>query len=327
MTWRHRFQEQFDQIQRAMPDVPLALGPDDAAEFLYEKGVVLARDARRPTLVEDTVARQHFTRRLPAWTRLVRRVGPETNRWRRHPDPGRRPGRGRPAAATGTCRTPCALMRDQEHGRGAGWSAATTWCRSPSTAARVTSRCRVLCRAIRRWSRTPCPRATPVSVLVDRHRTHERLQGLLGGRVVHRGRPQPGGRVHRGRRQVDPIDDRGVLQQYVGHGTFIAGLVAAVAPNTRITVRNTLHNAGAISEYELGGKLFEAVSGRMARHHQSLRRAPERLSQHGLSALEPFMEALRAQPAPCWWPPPATTPAPRRSGRPPTRRCPGTRTR
>ena len=31
-----RFREQFRQIRRSMPDVPLAMGPDDAGEFLYE---------------------------------------------------------------------------------------------------------------------------------------------------------------------------------------------------------------------------------------------------------------------------------------------------
>ncbi len=50
-----RFHEQFDQIQRSMPDVPLALGPDDSAEFIYEKGVVLARDGEEARLVEDSV--------------------------------------------------------------------------------------------------------------------------------------------------------------------------------------------------------------------------------------------------------------------------------
>ncbi|MYS73601.1 peptidase S8, partial [Streptomyces sp. SID5926] len=35
--------------------------------------------------------------------------------------------------------------------------------------------------------------------------------------------------------QIRECDDDGVLCQYVGHGTFIAGLVAAVAPNTDVT--------------------------------------------------------------------------------------------
>src|SRR4051812_48479757 len=74
-----RFHEQFDQIQRSMPDVSLALGPDDAAEFIYEKGVVLARDGEEARLVEDTV-RSHFTEATGLTADPVRRAGPETNR-------------------------------------------------------------------------------------------------------------------------------------------------------------------------------------------------------------------------------------------------------
>ncbi|MYR57966.1 peptidase S8, partial [Streptomyces sp. SID625] len=74
-----RFHEQFAQIQRSMPGVPLALGPDDSAEFLYEKGVVLARDGEEARLVEDTV-RAHFTAAPELTADRVRRAGPETNR-------------------------------------------------------------------------------------------------------------------------------------------------------------------------------------------------------------------------------------------------------
>ncbi len=74
-----RFHEQFDQIQRSMPDVPLAMGPDDSAEFFYEKGVVLARDGEEARLVEDTV-RTHFTAATGLSEDSVRRASPETNR-------------------------------------------------------------------------------------------------------------------------------------------------------------------------------------------------------------------------------------------------------
>ncbi|MZG12645.1 peptidase S8, partial [Streptomyces sp. SID5914] len=74
-----RFREQFDQIQRSMPDVPLVMGPDDSAEFFYEKGVVLARDGEEARLVEDTV-RDHFTTMAGLTPDHVRRVSPETNR-------------------------------------------------------------------------------------------------------------------------------------------------------------------------------------------------------------------------------------------------------
>ncbi|MEV5905275.1 peptidase S8, partial [Streptomyces sp. NPDC052127] len=74
-----RFHEQFDHLQRALPDVPLAMGPDDSAEFIYEKGVVLARDGEEARTVEDAV-RSHFTATEGLVPDHVRRAGPETNR-------------------------------------------------------------------------------------------------------------------------------------------------------------------------------------------------------------------------------------------------------
>ncbi|MER7974556.1 peptidase S8, partial [Streptomyces sp. NPDC096080] len=74
-----RFREQFDQIQRSLAGVALAMGPDDSAEFIYEKGVVLARDGEEARLVEDTV-RTHFAAAPDLVADHVRRAGPETNR-------------------------------------------------------------------------------------------------------------------------------------------------------------------------------------------------------------------------------------------------------
>ncbi|MCZ9339774.1 peptidase S8, partial [Streptomyces sp. TRM76130] len=74
-----RFREQFDQIQRSMPDVPLAMGPDDSAEFLYEKGVVLARDGEEARVVEDTV-REHFSAVAGLDADQVRRESRATSR-------------------------------------------------------------------------------------------------------------------------------------------------------------------------------------------------------------------------------------------------------
>ncbi|BFO19199.1 hypothetical protein SHKM778_55870 [Streptomyces sp. KM77-8] len=97
-----RFREQFTQIQRSMPDVPLAMGPDDAGEFLYEKGVVLARDGEEARVVEDTV-RQHFTTFAGLTPDHVRRTSPRTNRSGitriRVADPGQGDGSGDPAVA------------------------------------------------------------------------------------------------------------------------------------------------------------------------------------------------------------------------------------
>ncbi|MGV9877611.1 S8/S53 family peptidase, partial [Streptomyces cellulosae] len=79
-----RFREQFRQIQRSMPDVPLAMGPDDAGEFLYEKGVVLAREGEEAQVVEDTV-RGHFRTFAAGAPDRVRRLGPAGGRSGRRP--------------------------------------------------------------------------------------------------------------------------------------------------------------------------------------------------------------------------------------------------
>ncbi|MYR03863.1 peptidase S8, partial [Streptomyces sp. SID6139] len=74
-----RYREQFDHIQRSMPDVPLAMGPDDDAHPLYEKGIVLARSGEEARAVEDTV-RAHFTETRGLLPDHVRRDGPDGGR-------------------------------------------------------------------------------------------------------------------------------------------------------------------------------------------------------------------------------------------------------
>ncbi|MFE1043170.1 S8/S53 family peptidase, partial [Streptomyces sp. NPDC058832] len=95
--------------------------------------------------------------------------------------------------------------------------------------------------------------------------------------------------------QIKECDEDGVLQQYVGHGTFIAGLVAAVAPNTHVTVRNTLNDAGAILESELGEKLFEAVDRDGWPEILSLSAGTSNGRTDGLLGVHAFMEELRDQ--------------------------------
>src|SRR5690606_15216610 len=90
-------------------------------------------------------------------------------------------------------------------------------------------------------------------------------------------------------------DEDGVLQQYCGHGTFIAGLVAAVAPNTDITVRGTLNNAGAILESEFGEKLFEAVDRDGWPDVLSLSAGTSNGRTDGLLGIDAFMRELREQ--------------------------------
>jgi subtilisin family serine protease len=95
--------------------------------------------------------------------------------------------------------------------------------------------------------------------------------------------------------QVQECDEQGILQQYVGHGTFIAGLVAAVAPNTDITVRGSLNDAGAILESEFGEKLFEAVDADGWPDVLSLSAGTANGRTDGLLGVENFMRELREQ--------------------------------
>ncbi|MEH0551537.1 S8/S53 family peptidase [Streptomyces sp. B21-101] len=242
-----RFHEQFDQIQRSLPDVPLAMGPDDSAEFIYEKGVVLARDGEEAQVVEDAV-RTHFTATEGLVPDHVRRAGPQAGRSGitriRVGDPGEG-GRAADHAVAGALRA----LRETEGRAGR----------------RLVSRNHVVSIAVNACpgdEPVPAPRTAPpnpgaaawahdparaVGVLVvDTGLTHDYRSYPL---LAHTG----------GDLQARETDEDGVLQQYVGHGTFIAGLVAAVAPNTDVTVRGTLNDAGAILESEFGERLFDAV--------------------------------------------------------------------
>ncbi|MFC8516239.1 S8/S53 family peptidase [Streptomyces sp. NPDC057257] len=279
-----RFHEQFEQIQRSMPDVPLAMGPDDAAEFIYEKGVVLARDGEEARLVEDSV-RTHFTEATGLTADHVRRASPETNRSGitriQVGDPGHGDRHSDRAVAH-------ALRAMREHeGR---------------QQRRLISRNHVVSIA----PVNSCPGDEPVpapltggtnpaaasaghdadtavSVLViDNGLTHDYSAVPLLAHVQ--------GDLH-----GTETDANGNLLQYVGHGTFIAGLLAAVAPNTNVTVRNTLNDAGAILESELGQRLFDAVDEHGWPDVISLSAGTANGSTEGLIGLDAFMEELRAQ--------------------------------
>ncbi|MGW4567609.1 S8/S53 family peptidase, partial [Streptomyces sp. NPDC004561] len=95
--------------------------------------------------------------------------------------------------------------------------------------------------------------------------------------------------------QLDETDGDGVLRQYVGHGTFIAGILAAVAPNTDITVRNTLNDAGAVLESEFGARLFDAVDRGGWPDVISLSAGTPTEGADGLIGLDAFMGELREQ--------------------------------
>ncbi|MFF9201979.1 S8/S53 family peptidase [Streptomyces sp. NPDC014986] len=279
-----RFREQFAQIQRSMPGTPLAVGPDEAGEFLYEKGVVLARDGEEARVVEDTV-RRHFTTSDGLSPDRVRRAGPGTNRSGitriQVADPGEGDGSGDPAVA-GALR---ALSATEERaGR------------------RLVSRNHVVSIAV-----NACPGDEPVPVPPGAQpnpaaagAAHD-PDSAVGVLVVDTGlmrdhRSYPPLAHTCGDAQIEECGDDGVLKQYCGHGTFIAGLVAAVAPNTDITVRNTLNDAGAVLESEFGEKLFEAVDRGGWPDIISLSAGTSNGRTDGLLGVQAFMEELREQP-------------------------------
>ncbi|MEU9242307.1 S8/S53 family peptidase [Streptomyces shenzhenensis] len=280
-----RFHEQFEQIQRSMPDVPLAMGPDDAAEFLYEKGVVLARDGEEARVVEDTV-RAHFTATTGLVADGVRRAGPETNR-------------------TGVTRI---QVGDPNHGDRTGDRAVSHALRALREAEgrsgrRLVSRNHVVSTTGNANSCNPCE---PLPALLTQTPNPQAVAGsydpdtavsvlVMDTGLVHDYRSYPLLDRVQGDPQLTETDTDGVLQQYVGHGTFIAGLIAALAPNTDITVTNTLNDAGAILESEFGGKLFEAVDQHGWPDIISLSAGTSNGSADGLLAVEAFMDALRDQ--------------------------------
>ncbi|MGW0763442.1 S8/S53 family peptidase [Streptomyces sp. NPDC002814] len=279
-----RFHEQFDQIQRSMPDVPLAMGPDDSAEFFYEKGVVLARDGEEARVVEETV-RTHFTEATGLTSDRVRRAGPETNRSGitriQVGDPGHGDRRGDRAVA-GALR---ALRGAEER-----------------TGRKLVSRNHVVSTTV-----NACNPAEPVPALLSQTPNPSASEAtydpdtavgvlVIDTGLVHDYRSYPLMTHVQGDAQIKECDENGILQQYVGHGTFIAGLVAALSPNTDIDVSNSLNDAGAILESEFGEKLFDAVDRHGWPDIISLSAGTPNGTATGLLGVENFMQALRNQP-------------------------------
>ncbi|MES4887781.1 S8/S53 family peptidase [Streptomyces sp. NPDC096012] len=275
-----RFHEQFDHIQRSMPDVPLAMGPDDDAHFLYEKGVVLARDGEDARVVEDTV-RAHFTETRGLFPEHVRRTGPETSRTGvtriRVADP-----------AQGDDVVPHALraLRAAEDRGGR----------------RLVSRNHVVHIAVNACpGDEPVPAArtaaaNPDAAAAGPHPDRPVRVLVVDNGLVHDHRSYPLLAHTTGDAQLVETDADGVLHQYVGHGTFIAGILAAIAPDAAITVRGTLNDAGAVLESEFGGKLFEAVDQDGWPDVISLSAGTPTESTGSLLGLDAFMRELRSRP-------------------------------
>lgn len=63
---------------------------------------------------------------------------------------------------------------------------------------------------------------------------------------------------------ADPSDvetvDPTAIHPYAGHGTFVAGVVSCVAPDTRVEVEGVLTHGGAVYESEIVAQLHEAIN-------------------------------------------------------------------
>ncbi|GHA39888.1 MULTISPECIES: S8 family peptidase [Streptomyces] len=277
----HRFHEQFHHIQRSLPDVPLTMGPDDSAGYFYEKGVVLVRDGEEARFVEDAV-RTHFTETQGLVPDHVRRVGPRAGRTGvtriRVGDP-----------AEGEDSVPHALraVRAAEDRQGR----------------RLAGRNHVVHIA---GNVNACPGDEPVPVPRTETPNPAPAEGsydpatavgvlVIDTGLMHDHRSYPLLAHTTGDAQLTETDADGVLRQYVGHGTFIAGILAAVAPNTDITVRGTLNDAGAVLESEFGALLFDAVDRGGWPDVISLSAGTPSADTDGLIGLDAFMAELREQ--------------------------------
>lgn len=86
-------------------------------------------------------------------------------------------------------------------------------------------------------------------------------------------------------------DTKTVIREYVGHGTFIAGVLRRVAPSTTVHVSNDLFWAGAILEDQLGKALMTALDERP--HIISLSAGGTTHGNRPHLGLEPFMARLQ----------------------------------
>jgi len=279
-----RFQEQFDQIQDAMGEVVLAAGFEGSQPmFLYEKGYVLARarDADEvASVVRDAFVRDRGDRDVDVRVEREESPGGVLRIQVGEPD---RSERFADRDVSDALRAVENLERD--NGR------------------RMVSRNHIVSIAVNCCpgdEPVPVPRyespnpavaeladdeGAPVSVLVvdtglvENYRSHPWMRRVMGeGKEVE-------------------LDEEGILKQYVGHGTFIAGLVSAVAPGADVTVHATLVNAGAISEKELGDRLLGGMlpEGRWP-DIVNLSAGTPSTGSEALLGLERFMEALMGHP-------------------------------
>ncbi|GAA4591082.1 S8/S53 family peptidase [Planotetraspora phitsanulokensis] len=139
--------------------------------------------------------------------------------------------------------------------------------------------------------------------LVSDYRKHSWIAAGTGEPAVPDffvgGRPRAGGSLPDidvgGAFKPQETSPDGTLLQYVGHGTFILGLIRAVAPTASVYVHNALRGAkaGAILENDLGNVLFGVIAERGWPDILSLSAGTGTADQAALKGLEHFMERLR----------------------------------
>jgi subtilisin family serine protease len=266
-----RFVEQLKATEAAL-GTPLASGPGtrvSGLRFAYQRGTVLTP----ATHVYDALGALNGTARGERWARLE---GPEVRAGLRRITVGA--AGGPHAIAAGGSSGP--VGDDQDvldalallNGRdSAPYSAAPNHVISvanvnmcPADEPEVTTD--PLSLAMLHAPRTP---DAPHVLIVD--------TGLLSDRVE--AFPYVGGDP-----RVAPLDADGYIREYVGHGTFIAQMLAGVAPGVNIWVSNLLPDLGAAFDDVFGARLIDALE---SFEHKNDGRWPDIIS---LSAGSPMMD-------------------------------------
>lgn len=91
-------------------------------------------------------------------------------------------------------------------------------------------------------------------------------------------------------------DERGLIKQYAGHGTFIAGIIGSAAPSAKIRVSNALDRAGAMLETDLGNALLAVLGTGPWPHIISLSAGGPTHDGHPLLGLNAFFAELDKHP-------------------------------
>jgi len=95
-----------------------------------------------------------------------------------------------------------------------------------------------------------------------------------------------------------PLDPDGLIKEYAGHGTFIAGVLRSAAAGVEVTVSSALQNAGTLLEEDLGGLILSRLEdeaggpGKPWPHIISLSAGATSLDNQELMGLAPLLDRL-----------------------------------